>query len=421
MLQTLEIVNGTHPTLRGDPHSPGGVIRALNQLGWIIPPADEHDAHELLHVMLCCLEEESIKPRKIGCLSDALGNIENQPPRPSSAMLTDFFLHADYEEYQSNGRQMSRSEAHTPDSPHSTCTDTDEVDTTLIDQTLSSSVSTLERPSRLKVMTNRVPGDGINKRSSFSCRSLERGPGKISVWNDNKATIQVPHPFRGALNSQLCCSSCGFKSVVRYDKFDSISLPLPEMTNAGLSLGFLLSEFVTPETISDVTCDSCNEKTNHTKHQTFAKLPGTLCIHLARTTWLKTGQICKRQDFIHFPETLSMGQYSFVQSRLNSQASTPWGSTFSLLSSSMPSNSEPYSFGFGGFPRNLYRLLAVVVHSGEASSGHFVTFRRGALRNSHKWFYTSDAIIKEISLEEVLGKSAYMLFYDRGPQKMTGM
>lgn len=36
------------------------------------------------------------------------------------------------------------------------------------------------------------------------------------------------------------------------------------------------------------------------------------------------------------------------------------------------------------FPRNLYRLLAVVVHSGEAHSGHFVTYRRGALRNGHR-------------------------------------
>ena len=61
-----------------------------------------------------------------------------------------------------------------------------------------------------------------------------------------------------------------------------------------------------------------------------------------------------------------------------------------LFSSSLPMNSiggggEPYSSGFGTmFPRNLYRLLAVVVHSGEANSGHFVTYRRGALRNAHR-------------------------------------
>lgn len=58
------VINGTHPTLRADPYSPGAVLRALHALGWVIPP-DEHDAHELLHVMLTSLEEEAIRPKKV--------------------------------------------------------------------------------------------------------------------------------------------------------------------------------------------------------------------------------------------------------------------------------------------------------------------------------------------------------------------
>lgn len=60
----FSVINGTHPTLRADPYSPGAVLRALNALGWVIPP-DEHDAHELLHVMLSSLEEEAIRPKKV--------------------------------------------------------------------------------------------------------------------------------------------------------------------------------------------------------------------------------------------------------------------------------------------------------------------------------------------------------------------
>uniref|UniRef100_T1H1E8 ubiquitinyl hydrolase 1 n=1 Tax=Megaselia scalaris TaxID=36166 RepID=T1H1E8_MEGSC len=67
LLNTLEVVNGTHPTLRADPYSPGAIIRALSNLGWVIPP-DEHDAHELFGVILSSLEEEVSKPQKIGCL-----------------------------------------------------------------------------------------------------------------------------------------------------------------------------------------------------------------------------------------------------------------------------------------------------------------------------------------------------------------
>lgn len=59
------------------------------------------------------------------------------------------------------------------------------------------------------------------------------------------------------------------------------------------------------------------------------------------------------------------------------------------LANATPTN-ENAQFGspfssFGMFPRNLYRLLAVVVHGGnEANSGHFITYRRGSLRNYHK-------------------------------------
>lgn len=60
----VTVINGTHPTLRADPYSPGIVLRALHALGWVIPP-DEHDAHELLHVVLSSLEEEAIRPKKV--------------------------------------------------------------------------------------------------------------------------------------------------------------------------------------------------------------------------------------------------------------------------------------------------------------------------------------------------------------------
>ncbi|XP_067642016.1 ubiquitin carboxyl-terminal hydrolase 30 homolog [Eurosta solidaginis] len=437
LLNTLEVVNGTHSTLRGDPYSPGAVLRALHALGWAIPQ-EEHDAHELFHVMLSSLEEEALRPKKVGCLSDALptivggGNGKQQPERPSSAMMSDF-LNADYDESTSLTR-LVRSEAHTPDSPSSVCeremggcvTATSPTD--MMDFDPLSSPVLGERASRPRTahVTRNNYHEGLNKRVSTSCRSLERlsrGPGRVSIWSD-QMPAQVAIPFQGALGTQIVCNACGFKSTVRYDKFDSITLNLPAQRRSGLSLGHLLSEYITSEELSDVKCESCNEATNHTKSLTFAKLPACLCIHIARTVWLPTGQICKRQDYVHFPESLSMAPYSFVQPHLNSQAGTPWGSTMSLFSSSLPMNSlggsvnDSYMSAFGTmFPKNLYRLLSVVVHSGEASSGHFVTYRRGALRNAHRWFYTSDTVVREVSIEEVLSVPAYLLFYDRGAQR----
>lgn len=324
--------------------------------------------------------------------------------------------------------RQTRSEAHTPDSPHSTCSDLDETQANLLlDDTLEN--SNLMRPiNRVRTTSSSedtmksFQGTLFTKKNSLSLERLSRGPGKVSVFCE-KSQIQVPHPFRGAISSQLICSVCNAKSVVRYDKFDSVTLPLPQdQLNPALSLGHLLSEFVASETLKEVKCETCNLNTSHTKTTTFAKLPACLCVHISRNVWLNSGQPYKRQDFVHFPESLSMAPYSFVQPGL-SRMGTPWGSTLSLLSNSLPMNdgaglmaSTNYTFG-SMFPRNLYRLLAVVVHSGNATTGHFVTYRRGALRNSHRWFYTSDTVVKEVTIEEVLSKPAYLLFYDRGQSK----
>lgn len=96
--------------------------------------------------------------------------------------------------------------------------------------------------------------------------------------------------------------------------------------------------------------------------------------------WNTGHQLTLLITYHHFPLSLSLSTFAL-------QAGTPWGSTMSLYSSSLPMNngSGAGGEGFGAmFPKNLYRLLAVVVHSGEANSGHFVTYRRGSLRNAHR-------------------------------------
>lgn len=149
-------------------------------------------------------------------------------------------------------------------------------DTTMLDNITSSSPMVMPemRKSRARSIQQHQNGDVGSKRGSLTYRSLERlnrGPNRVSVYGE-QAQIQIPHPFRGAQSSQMICTGCGYKSVVRYDKFDSISLPLPENTNIGLSLGHLLSEYVASENLNDVTCESCNETCQHTKSVTFAKV-----------------------------------------------------------------------------------------------------------------------------------------------------
>lgn len=196
------------------------------------------------------------------------------PARPSSALLSDF-SRVDYDEATGLMRNV-RSEAHTPDSPQSVCNDLDDElpDNAMLDNMIASPLVTMTELRKSRSRSIQPNGDVGSKRGSLTYRSLERlnrGPHRVSVYGE-QAKIQVPHPFRGAQSSQMICTGCGYKSVVRYDKFDSISLPLPETKNIGLSLGHLLSEYVASENLTDVTCESCDETCNHTKSVTFAKV-----------------------------------------------------------------------------------------------------------------------------------------------------
>lgn len=61
--------------------------------------------------------------------------------------------------------------------------------------------------------------------------------------------------------------------------------------------------------------------------------------------------------------------------------------------------------------KHKYRLCAVIEHRGPVDSGHFVCFRRG--NKSDQWLYTSDIIVENVSLTQVLLASPYLLFYER--------
>ena len=60
-----------------------------------------------------------------------------------------------------------------------------------------------------------------------------------------------------------------------------------------------------------------------------------------------------------------------------------------------------------------YQLVSVLQHTGGVFSGHYVTYRRLQGRRRNQWVYTSDTYVCAATEQEVLGTSAYMLFYSR--------
>lgn len=144
---------------------------------------------------------------------------------------------------------------------HSSILDDDDTKNPSLQDSPPSIISTTTgRPARSRNPSiSQNNGDIFGKRSiAGSYRSLDRlsrGPGRVSVWSE-KITKQIPPPFRGSISSQLMCTACSYKSVVRVDKFDSITLNLPDQKiQTLLSLGQLLGDYVAPETVNDVECE----------------------------------------------------------------------------------------------------------------------------------------------------------------------
>ncbi|KAK4011681.1 Ubiquitin carboxyl-terminal hydrolase 30 [Daphnia magna] len=224
----------------------------------------------------------------------------------------------------------------------------------------------------------------INKNNKISKGISIDEQATTSVCQPNSSS-----PFRGYLASQLCCLSCGHKSV-RYDAFECLSIPLPKLDvrNAFTMLNVegLLKQFLAAETVGEVQCDSCslkNGKSVFLKQLSLGKLPQCLCLHIQRCDWTNAGQLTKRQDLVRFSEELNVGNFVYTN-RLS-----------------------------GNFKPVTYRLRAVVEHLGMADSGHFVTFRRNIVDGRTRWFYTSDTFTRTATFDEVLKSSPYMLFYER--------
>ncbi|CAH2048921.1 unnamed protein product, partial [Iphiclides podalirius] len=395
----IEVVNGTHESARGTPVCPLGVLQSLRAAGWVIP-ADQQDAHELLHVLLSCVEEETTAmARKPGCLSDALGlggggrawSALASPASPPAAPLS-----------------LRPASAAPPDEPD---------------------------------LADPEPAPEPARLSRGVSRSLCQLGAASRRWAAPPSRPAPAPPTRGTLASRLQCTVCSTKSPIRYDKFDSISLSMANAVtgrNGAYSLAGLLRAFTAPEMVQGVRCSKCAAqspapgadsapnnvappiatRTKHIRTLSFGKLPCCLCLHVARVEWAG-GELSKRAEFVAFPETLNMAPYA-VRHQPQPELATLVGE--GRLRSGLAALSVAGAEAGAGADaeRALYRLVAVVVHVGGPRSGHFATYRRGNGFESKRWWYTSDTLVHEVTLQEVLRCTAYMLFYERAkPEPLT--
>jgi ubiquitin C-terminal hydrolase len=83
-----------------------------------------------------------------------------------------------------------------------------------------------------------------------------------------------------------------------------------------------------------------------------------------------------------------------------------------MLLDAAPYLAEARPGGAAGAAPALYRLRAVVVHSGGLNGGHYTAFVR---RDGDGWWAASDRSVRRASEEEALGAEAgaYLLFFEQ--------
>ncbi|XP_034952468.1 ubiquitin carboxyl-terminal hydrolase 30 homolog [Chelonus insularis] len=392
LIAVIDRINGYSEDLYDDV-APIEVITSLGSL-WNFDPGHQ-DAHELFHVILSALQNEIQTPNRKGCLSDAL------PINRGPEIAPDV---------KGSGDSLALRSVSCNDIAQA------EVSTTInnLDKNSNHPLNSSTKSISHFSICNK-PGIILARSSEILCRALAEPIDEQSPSRTWSSLCTIPqqsscvlsnetHPFSGLLTSQLKCTNCNWKSAVRYDKLETISLPLPPageaLTWRRHTLAELFSRFVTSEVIQNVECNGCSTRCSAMKTLTLGKLPRCLCLHIPRTTWSNSGIPIKRDDPVIFPEYFVLDPFTFTEfKKRNAQTTLP----MMLIANQTPNQGK-----------HRYKLQAVVEHRGPVDAGHFVCYRRG--NRAGQWLYTSDTIVENTELTDVLCASPYLLFYE----KITG-
>nr|XP_039260410.1 uncharacterized protein LOC120336698 [Styela clava] len=108
-----------------------------------------------------------------------------------------------------------------------------------------------------ELLSKSSPSSGITRVARFPVKDCYTQPSSSPC----PAKTSDP-PFRGTLACVLQCQTCGFQNPIRYDGFDSLSLPLPSGPSWSMQTSLLdcLKNFTAPEVIKNVECQNCSTR-----------------------------------------------------------------------------------------------------------------------------------------------------------------
>ena len=201
--------------------------------------------------------------------------------------------------------------------------------------------------------------------------------------------------FEGVFSDQKICDGCPHR-YEREQSFMALNLTVKSPT-----LQESLAQFVKGELLDGDNayyCEKCAVKRNTTKRMCIRSLPQTLVIQLKRFHYdWETNRAVKFDDYFEFPWVLDMRPYTAQGIQAEEDRET-WQAK--LGSAGLANLDETQTVSHN------YDLVGVVVHSGQASAGHYYSFikdRRGnsvTNPNKNKWFKFNDTTVEEFEMTE---------------------
>ncbi|XP_019715781.1 ubiquitin carboxyl-terminal hydrolase 9X isoform X3 [Hippocampus comes] len=142
-------------------------------------------------------------------------------------------------------------------------------------------------------------------------------------------------------------------------------------------------------------CEKCNKKVDTVKRLLIKKLPPVLAIQLKRFDydWERECAI-KFNDYFEFPRELDMEPYTVAGvAKIEGDDVNPENQ---VIQQNEPS--EPTPVG-----SSKYRLVGVLVHSGQASGGHYYSYiiqRNGGDGEKNRWYKFDDGDVTECKMDD---------------------
>ncbi|XP_067668544.1 ubiquitin carboxyl-terminal hydrolase 9X-like [Haliotis asinina] len=186
----------------------------------------------------------------------------------------------------------------------------------------------------------------------------------------------------GSFADQKICKDCPHR-YQREEAFTTLNVDIRNHQNLFESL----EQYVKGDLLEGANayhCEKCNKKVDTVKRLVIKKLPKILAIQLKRFDydWERECAI-KFNDYFEFPRKFDMEPYT-VQGLAKIEGE--------IIDGDLDENPQSTK----------YKLIGVVVHSGQASGGHYYSYilHRGAADPHPKWYKFDDGDVTECKMDD---------------------